>query len=310
MNPYYKDYSQYLSEKFGAQKVQKLSVNAGFSCPNRDGTISRGGCAYCNVRSFTPGYCDSALSVAQQLKEGKQFFSRKYPMMKYLAYFQSFTGTHGMAISGLRELYTEAISQPDIVGLIIGTRPDCLPAAVMDLLEEFNRRLPVIVEIGAETSHGSTLELINRGHTWKDVEDSVIDLPRRGIDVGLHLIAGLPGESEQDLMTTIDKTLKLPVSTLKLHQLQIVRGTPLAKAYEGGAVYRGKEVQVLEMTEYLDICVRIVRRIMASRPDIALERFVSSAPAGMVIAPGWGLKNHEFVNLLHKKLKCLTSEVR
>lgn len=301
MNPYYKDYSQYLSEKFGDVKVQKLSVDAGFSCPNRDGTISRGGCIYCNVSSFTPGYCNPAESVASQIAKGKAFFSLKYPEMKYLAYFQSFTGTHKKAVETLRTLYEEAVSQPDVIGLVIGTRPDCLPPEVLDLLGGLNRKIPVIVEIGAETSHDDTLSRINRGHKWQDVEESVLNLAERGIDVGLHLIAGLPGETDDDVMTTVDAVVQLPVSTLKFHQLQVIRNTRLADMMESGEL----KVKTYDKEEYLNLCERIVRRIVSVRPDIAIERFLSSAPKDMVISPAWGLKNYEFVNLLHRRLSKL-----
>ncbi len=298
MNPYYKDYSQYLTEKFGEVKVQKLSIDAGFTCPNRDGTFSRGGCIYCNVKSFTPGYCDPKESVAVQLEKGKKFFSRKYPRMKYLAYFQSFTGTHSKAVDSLRSLYEEAAGDSDVVGLIIGTRPDCLPSEVIELLSELNRRFPVIVEIGAETSHNKTLSRINRGHTWEDVVNAVERLSAEGIDVGLHLIAGLPGETEKDVSVTLDRVLELPVKSLKFHQLQIIRGTRLASLIESGEM----KVSTFSKEDYLGLCEKIVCRIVAARPDIAIERFLSSAPKDMVISPSWGLKNYEFVNLLHNRL--------
>lgn len=299
MNPYYKDYSQYLAEKFGGGKIQKLSIDAGFSCPNRDGTISRGGCIYCNVRSFTPGYCNPAKTVGEQLDEGKRFFARKYPDMKYLAYFQSFTGTHARAVDSLRKLYYEAATHQDVVGIVIGTRPDCLPEKVIEMLASLNRGIPVIVEIGAETSHDSTLQKINRGHKWQTTVEAVNALHDRGIDVGLHLIAGLPGEDEEDILLTLEKVMDLPVTSLKFHQLQIIRDTPLAVMIEDGKI----EPKIFGMEEYMDLCVEIVKRLTAKRPDIAIERFLSSAPKGMVIAPGWGLKNHEFVNLLMKRLK-------
>lgn len=298
MNSYYKDYSQYLTERFGKIKVQKLSIDAGFSCPNRDGTISTGGCIYCNVRSFTPGYCNPARTVAQQLEEGKRFFARKYPEMKYLAYFQSFTGTHARAVNALRALYEEAAAHPDVIGLVIGTRPDCLPDEVMDLLSDLNRRLPVFVEIGAETSHDKTLSLINRGHKWGDVVKAVMSLDQRGIEVGLHLIAGLPGESDEDVMTTLDAVLDLPVRTLKFHQLQVIRDTRLAEMISEGKI----EVKGYEIQDYLCLCERIVRKVVERRPDVAIERFLSSAPQGMVVSPAWGLKNYEFVNLLYRRL--------
>lgn len=298
MNPYYKDYSEYLRERFGEVKVQKLSVDAGFSCPNRDGTISRGGCIYCDNRSFTPSYCDPADGVARQLAEGKRFFARKYPQMKYLAYFQSFTGTHARALPALRALYEEAASQPDIVGLIIGTRPDALPDGVVNMLAELNRRLPVIVEIGAETSHDRTLSLVNRCHTWSDVEEAVKRLDNVGIESGLHLIAGLPGEDDDDVLTTVERALQLPVATLKLHQLQVVAGTPLYRMMERGEI----AVNPYDLDSYLDLCVRVVERVRELRPDVALERFVAQAPPEMVVAPKWGIKNYQFVNLLHRRL--------
>ncbi|MDE6271578.1 MAG: TIGR01212 family radical SAM protein [Muribaculaceae bacterium] len=301
MNPYYKDYSQYLCEKFGGGKIQKLSVDAGFSCPNRDGTISRGGCIYCNVRSFTPGYCNPMKTVGEQLEEGKRFFARKYPDMKYLAYFQSFTGTHARAVDSLRQLYEEAAVHPDVVGIVIGTRPDCLPKEVVEMLASLNRMIPVIVEIGAETSHDRTLQIINRGHKWQDTVDSVNALHEHGIDVGLHLIAGLPGEGRDDILESLDDVMKLPVSTIKYHQLQIIRDTALASMMQEGRL----DVNVFGMEDYMDLCVEIIGRLSSLRPDIAIERFLSSAPKGMVIAPGWGLKNHEFVNLLMNRLRVL-----
>lgn len=294
-----RDYASYLREKFGEVKVQKLSVDAGFSCPNRDGTISRGGCIYCDNRSFTPGYCNPADGVAAQLRKGKEFFARKYPEMKYLAYFQSFTGTHSRAVEALRGLYEEAASQEDIVGIVIGTRPDALPDGVTAMLAELNRRLPVIVEIGAETSHDATLKLINRCHTWHDVEDAVERLHSSGIDTGLHLIAGLPGESDRDVLLTVERSLRLPVSTLKMHQLQVIRDTPLHRMMERGEV----EVRPYGLDEYLDLCVRIVRLTERLRPDVAIERFTSQAPPEMVVAPKWGIKNYQFVN----KLRSLTN---
>lgn len=296
MNPYYKDYAELLGEKFPGIKVQKLSVNAGFSCPNRDGTISRGGCIYCDNRSFTPSYCRIEDSVAEQIRKGRDFFARKYPEMKYLAYFQSFTATHRRAPEILQSLYEEAIMQPDVVGLIIGTRPDCLPPRVMDILEELNHRLPVIVEIGAETSHDSTLSCINRCHLWKDVENAVRKLNEREIDCGLHLIAGLPGEEIEDMLLTIERCCDLPISSIKLHQLQVIRDTPLHRMIERGEI----EWHPFDVEMYLDFCEKVIMKVGRK---LAIERFISSAPPEMVVSPKWGLKNYEFVNMLHRRLQ-------
>ena len=190
MNKYYKDFSEYMQQMFPGMKVQKLSIDAGFTCPNRDGSIGRGGCIYCNNSSFTPAYCSPRDSVETQIENGKAFFRRKYPDMKYLAYFQSYTNTFGRSADALLDMYGKASESEGVVGVIIGTRPDCLPDHLMDGLAELNHRKPVIVEIGAETSLDGTLRLINRNHTWSQVEDAVRRLRSNGILTGLHLIAG------------------------------------------------------------------------------------------------------------------------
>lgn len=296
MNPWYKDYSEYLSEKFPGMKVQKLSINAGFSCPNRDGMIGTGGCIYCDNSSFTPKYCNPADSVTRQIQKGKAFFARKYPEMKYLAYFQSFTGTHAEAMSTLRAIYEEAIAQKDIIGLIIGTRPDALPDKVIKLLAEINRTCPVIVEIGAETSFDSTLKEINRCHTWEDVENAVRRLSDHGIESGLHLIAGLPGEENEQMLETVERSCRLPIVSIKLHQLQIIRNTTLHKMWLEGTM----KVKQFSIEDYLNLCIEIIKTVDRR---VTIERFLASAPPDMVVSPKWGLKNYQFTNLLHNKLR-------
>lgn len=296
MNPWYKDYSEYLAERFPGIKVQKLSIDAGFSCPNRDGTIGTGGCIYCNNRSFTPKYCNPLETVATQLRRGREFFARKYPEMKYLAYFQSFTGTHSSAPDYLRNLYDEAIAQEDVVGLIIGTRPDCLPENVLDILEDINRTRPVFVEIGAETSFDATLRRVNRCHTWADVCKAVHQLADRGIESGLHLIAGLPGETADDVLTTVRRACDLPIGSIKLHQLQIIRDTPMHEMWLKGEL----EIPDFTLEEYLELCADVVATVDRR---VAIERFLASAPPGMVVGPGWGLKNYQFTDMLLKRLR-------
>lgn len=289
----FKNFSEYMKEVFPGIKVQKLSIDAGFTCPNRDGTIGRGGCIYCNNSSFTPSYCTPKDSVKEQIEKGKAFFSRKYPEMKYLAYFQSYTNTFGRSTTELLDMYRSASETKDIVGTIIGTRPDCLPEDLADGLAQLNREKTVIVEIGAETSFDKTLHLINRNHTWKDVEDAVERLHSKGIRVGLHLIAGLPGETPDDVIETVKKACGLPIDSIKMHQLQIVKGTPLHRMYESGEI----EVIPFALEEYLKLCVRIVKTVPHK---ICIERFLSSSPPEMVVAPKWGLKNYQFTNLLLK----------
>lgn len=295
MNPYYTDYGEYLNRLFPGEKVQKLSVNGGMSCPNRDGTISRGGCIYCDNSSFSPEYTAGRKSVTEQLRAGKEFFARKYPHMRYLAYFQSFTNTHG-DVNYLRGIFNEALADDDVKGLIIGTRPDCLGEPVLNLLEELKSKTRVIVELGAESAHNRTLEIINRGHRIEDTVAAVDALYKRGINTGVHLIAGLPFETEEDVLSTVDLFCSLPIDTIKMHQMQIIRGTELHRRHVAGE----SGVMPWELDDYLNLCVEIVARVPRR---IAIERFVSQAPPGMLVAPCWGLKNYQFTNLLHNKLK-------
>lgn len=294
MQHFYRDFSAFMSEHFSC-KVQKLAVNAGMSCPNRDGTIGRGGCSYCDNRSFNPSYCSASTDIASQLAKGKEFFARKYPQMRYLAYFQAYTNTHGDR-SHFLGLYRDALDQPDILGLIIGTRPDCVPDDMLDSIADIAGRRFVMMEYGAESSHDTTLQIINRGHTWRQTADAVTRTADRGIKVGLHLIMGLPGEDTDMMLQTIDAVNDLPVDTLKIHQLQIIRGTRLAREIAEG------KLSVINFTAdtYADLCCEIIDRI---RPDIAIERFVSQAPPNMVVSPHWGLKNYQFTNLLINKLR-------
>lgn len=284
-----------MSEVFPGLKVQKLSIDAGFTCPNRDGSIGTGGCIYCNNTSFTPAYCSPSDPVAEQIEKGKSFFRKKYPGMKYLAYFQSYTNTFGRPADRLIEMYRGAAASQDVVGVVIGTRPDCIPDSLLDGLAELNRTSTVIVEIGAETSRDDTLRLINRNHTWSRVEEAVGRLHDRGIRTGLHLIAGLPGETSDDVLLTVEKACRLEVDSLKMHQLQIIRGTELHRKVLAG------ELQVIPygVEEYLDLCMRIVGIVPRS---VCIERFLSSSPPDMVVAPKWGLKNYQFANLLLNRM--------
>lgn len=298
MGVYFREYSEFLSELFPT-KMQKLTVNAGFTCPNRDGSLARGGCIYCNNQSFSPAIGGS--SVASQLKAGKRFFGKKYPEMRYLAYFQSYTSTYA-PIERLFDLYSEALSVPDIEGLIIGTRPDCVPNEFLEGLSGLGK--PVILEFGAETTHNNTLELINRCHTWEQTVDAVQRAHAAGIPVGLHFIMGLPGESEAMMLESVAKAASLPISTIKFHQLQIVAGTALAHEVmqKKQHAYHGVPLKIFEVEDYIKLCVRIVEVLCRVNPAIAIDRFTSQAPTEVLIAPKWGLKNYQFVNLLNKAL--------
>lgn len=286
-------FSQFIG-KYLPGKIQKISINAGFTCPNRDGSKGKGGCIYCNNSSFSPDYTAARLSVTEQLEEGKRFFARKYPTMKYLAYFQSYTSTNG-PVEQVIEMIEEAIAVESVLGVIIGTRPDCMPDKLLQYLQELSRQKFVMVEYGAESANDSTLQLINRCHTWNDTVKAVLRTYDAGIPVGLHFILGLPGETIEDMMTTIERINSLPVSTLKFHQLQIISGTRLAREYEPNKWH----IEQFTPDSYADLCCEILDRL---RKDIAVERFVSQAPDELLISPRWGLKNYQFTDILLRKI--------
>ena len=289
----YNDLSTFLSLHFPF-KVQKISINAGFTCPNRDGSVGYGGCTYCNNQTFNPAYCHTDKSVGQQLEEGKRFFSGKYPEMKYLAYFQAYTNTYG-ELEELKRKYEEALAVADVVGLVIGTRPDCMPDDLLDYLEELNKRTFVWIEYGIESTDDETLRRINRGHTFAEAEDAIVRTARRGMPVGGHVILGLPGEEREALIKQAEQLSHLPLSTLKLHQLQLIRGTRMASEYE-----KTPELfHLYSADEYIDLVIDYIEHL---RPDLVLERFVSQSPKELLIAPDWGLKNYEFTEKVKKRM--------
>lgn len=292
----YNDFPHFLKRYF-PYKVQKISLNAGFTCPNRDGTKGHGGCTYCNNQTFNPEYCHTEKSVTRQLEEGKIFFSHKYPEMKYLAYFQAYTNTYG-ELESLKRKYEEALSVPDVVGLVIGTRPDCMPDSLLGYLEEMNKSTFLLVEYGIESTRDATLHRINRGHTYQQTIDAVERTAGRGILTGGHVILGLPGETHRDLVEQAAALSALPLTTLKMHQLQLIRGTRMAREYE----QHPEDFHLFGVEEYIDLVVDYVEHL---RPDIVLERFVSQSPKELLIAPHWGLKNYEFNHLVQKKMRLL-----
>jgi radical SAM protein (TIGR01212 family) len=276
-------------------KVQKISLNAGFTCPNRDGSVGYGGCTYCNNQTFNPAYCRTEKSVTEQLEEGKQFFARKYPDMKYLAYFQAYTNTYG-ELQELKRKYEEALQVPDVVGIVIGTRPDCMPDELLDYLEELNHRTFLIVEYGVESTDNGTLKRINRGHTFEVAEEAIRRTAERVIRVGAHIILGLPGETREMLIRQAEILSTLPLTTLKLHQLQLIKGTRMAAEYAENPT----DFHLYTADEYIDLAIDYVEHL---RPDIVLERFVSQSPKELLIAPDWGLKNHEFTDKVKKRMR-------
>ncbi|MDR1331542.1 MAG: TIGR01212 family radical SAM protein [Tannerella sp.] len=288
----YRDFSDFLRATFPF-RVQKISVDAGFTCPNRDGSLSYGGCTYCNNRTFNPARSDASAGIATQLQEGIRFFAYKYPDMKYLAYFQSYTNTYA-DLPTLRRKYEEALAFPGVAGLIIATRPDCMTAELLDYLSDVARRTFVLVEYGVESTSDATLQRINRGHDYRTSARTVHATRARNIHTGAHLILGLPGESREQMLHHADVISELPLTSLKLHQLQLVRHTAMGNEY---LAHPGR-FHLFTPDEYAELAVDFVERL---NPSIAIERFVSQSPRELLIAPDWGLKNHAFRALVDKR---------
>lgn len=290
----YRSFSSFLSEHFPGQKVQKITLTAGFSCPTRDGSRGKGGCTYCNNKSFSPNYAAKQRSITEQLEEGIRFFSRKYPAMKYLAYFQSYTNTYG-AVADCIAKYEEALAHPEVVGLIIGTRPDCMPQPLLDYLSSLAQRAFVLIEYGVESTIDRTLDRIQRGHSWAESIETIERTHRAGILVGAHIILGLPGESRAELLSHADRLGQLPLTTLKIHQLQIIKGTLMAGEY----LRQPEDFHLFTEEEYIELCVDFVRRLPRG---LVIERFVSQSPPELLLAPRWGWKNFEFTAKIEKAL--------
>ena len=288
----YNDFGSWMKKHFPF-KVQKISIDAGFSCPNRDGTIARGGCTYCDNRTFNPSYCHKRDSVTEQLEAGKRFFSTKYPEMKYLAYFQAYTNTYSPT-SKLRAMYEEALAVKDVVGLVIGTRPDCVSNDLLDYLQELNKETFILVEYGIESANNKTLEYINRGHTFECSIDALERTHSRGIATGGQIILGLPGEDKNERIRQAKLISALPMDILKIHQMQIIKGTLLARQYNETPFH------LYSVDEYIELIAEYIQHL---RQDLVLERFVSQSPAEFLIGPKWGLKNYEFTNKLVNYLK-------
>lgn len=291
---YYNDFGNYLQQQFPF-KVQKITLDGGFTCPNRDGTKGWGGCTYCNNRTFNPAYCHRNKPVAQQMREGIAFFARKYPHMRYLAYFQAYTNTYE-SLDVLQQRYEEALAVEGCVGIVIGTRPDCMPPSLLAYLQELARRTFVLVEYGIESCNDATLLRINRGHDYATVVDAVERTAACGIPVGGHIILGLPGEDKTELMRQAAELSKLPLTTLKMHQLQLIRGTRMADEY---ARCPG-DFHLFALDDYVETVVDYVERL---RPTLVLERFASQSPKELLVAPDWGIKNYELVEKVKKRMR-------
>jgi hypothetical protein len=290
----YKDFTSFIKEKFGS-RVQKVCINAGFTCPNKDGSKGVGGCTYCNNNTFNPNYCNPIKPIREQIDEGITFFSKKYKVQKYLAYFQAYTNTYAPLVE-LKKMYKEALEHKDVLGLVIATRPDCISNDVLDYLQSLVKNGYFIkLEFGLESTNNETLKTINRCQTHEDAIDAFNRADGRGIHLGGHLILGLPGETKEDMLEHARKVSDLPINTLKVHHLQIVKHTMMAYQFK----HTPEMFTFMELEEYIDLIVDFIELL---KPNIILERFFSESPASMLIHPKYGIKNFEVKHLVEKRL--------
>lgn len=288
----YNAFSAYQKRKYG-ERVQKVTVDAGFTCPNRDGTVATGGCIYCNNRSFNPGYNDPSKPIRQQIDEGIDFLKRRYSKVrKFIVYFQPYSNTYAER-STLKDYYEQALGHPEVVGLTIGTRPDCIDASKIDYLEELARHYDITIEYGLESVSDETLRKINRGHDFRAFEEAVNLTRNRGINIGTHIIFGFPWETRDQWIHTADILSRYPLTFVKIHQLHVVRETALARMYERHSF----ELPHFEI--YIRTIVSFLERL---RPDIVIQRMFGEAPPHLLIAPKWNIRNSELLQLLNNEL--------
>jgi len=294
----FNNYTDYFRKSFG-ERVQKVTIDAGFTCPNRDGTKGVGGCTYCNNDGFNPSYCQPFKTITHQIAEGIEFHGNRYRKAnKFLAYFQAFSNTYA-PLPELREKYEEALRFPGVVGLVIGTRPDCIDNEKLDYLQELAEKHYVIVEYGIESCYNRTLKRINRGHTFEDSVSALEQTAKRGIKTGAHFILGLPGESRDEMIAEIAIINQLPLNNIKFHQLQILLNTQMAIEYERNP----EQFDFFEMEEYITFFIQLLERL---NPAIVVERFAAEVPPRYLAGPGWGLVRNF---MLLQKLERLLEEL-
>jgi hypothetical protein len=278
-NKRYNSYNEYFKRTFGS-RVQKVSIDAGFTCPNRDGKAGTGGCTYCNNDAFNPSYCQPSKSITQQINEGIEFHKVRYRRaMRYLAYFQTYSNTYA-PLSRLKEIYDEALQHPDIIGLVIGTRTDCMDDEKLQYFASLSQKYYVIIEYGLETTNNTTLAAINRGHNFEQAETMIRKTASYGIKTGIHLIFGLPGESREEMLSRAEVVSGLPLSTIKFHQLQIVKDTVMARQFKDNPDF----FTLFSLDEYVEFIVAFIERL---NPDFVIERFTGEVPPRFLLSQPW-----------------------
>ena len=295
----FNSYSSYISREFGS-RVQKISIDAGFSCPNRDGTISTGGCTFCRNDAFNPSYCKPEKSIRQQIEEGIEFHKRRYRRAtSYLAYFQAFTNTH-KPIAELEQLYREALSVPGVIGLVIGTRPDCITSEILEMLKTLSYQrsaYPIIIELGVESPYDSTLSRINRGHDFATARNAIELVHSYGFPCGAHLIFGLPGETRKMMLDTANIISELPLTSVKFHQLQIFKDTKMADEYLANPA----DFHLFSLDDYIEFVIDFIERL---NPNIVIERFAGEVPPRYLVSKPWlNLRYDQVLSLIEKRLE-------
>jgi radical SAM protein (TIGR01212 family) len=286
----YNSFGRFIRKRFGTS-VYKVNVDAGFTCPNRDGTLGVSGCIYCNNDSFRPSSCKPVLSVKEQVRNGIGYLSKRYRTEKFIVYFQPYTNTY-RTVQELEVLYQEALDEQAVVGLAIGTRPDCIDAEKIDLLESLAQRHFILVEYGVQSIYDKSLKFIKRGHDYQTFLNALNETKGRGIEIGMHIIAGFPTEIREEMLSMADEISTLPVRFLKIHQLQIVKDTPLAN------LFSEKPFPVFDYGEYLDFAVDFIERLPT---DIVLQRLFATAPDAILIAPKWERSKHEILRDIEQR---------
>jgi len=292
----YNSYADWFAKLFGG-RVQKLSINAGFTCPNRDGTLGYGGCTYCNNEAFIPGYCTPEKSVTEQVEQGIAFHLNRYRRAKrYIAYFQAYTNTYG-SIENLAGRYDEALNHPSVTGIVIGTRPDCVSSELLDRLAVMARDYFIMIEYGIESVNDATLKRINRGHDFAAAVNAVHETAARGLNVGAHLIFGLPGESRTQIAESAEIISSLPLTSLKIRQLQLIKDTAMAGEYRKDPA----AFDLYSLDEYLDLVISFLERLA---PSIMIDRISGEAPPRLLDDPrDWHMRSNEIFRLFEIRLE-------
>ncbi len=287
----YFTFSQYLQRQFGT-KVWKIPVHAPFSCPNRDGTVGVGGCIYCNNLAFSPDLQGEYPSITSQIEAGLKRFQKKGKVNKFFVYFQSYTNTYA-PITELQNYYQQALQFDDVVGLAVGTRPDCISEDILNLLESYTNKVEVWIEYGLQSIHDRTLKLINRGHLFADFENAIQMTAPKNIKICVHVIIGLPGEDRNDILATARKLSQMPIHGIKIHPLQVHRHTKLENWFNAG------KIQLMNLEEYVTICCDFLELLP---PELVIQRLTADAPASILVAPAWCLNKMEVLNAIDQEL--------